>query len=83
MKCHTGGETFVGKKTQYEWDTFTRDKGKKLSDVHLKSDKFKAEEKYKKYKKYFESSKYKKRLKHLREFLMEYAEDSGNVAACS
>jgi cytochrome c1 len=80
MKCHTGGGAFIGNKTQYEWDTFTRSNGKKLLDVHLNSDKFKNEEKYKKY---FLSKKYKTNNKHLGEFLMEYAKDSGNVPACN
>ncbi|WP_373072630.1 cytochrome C [Sulfurimonas sp.] len=83
IKCHTSGVEFVGGKTQFEWESYMDNKGKKLVETHLESDKFKEDEDYKKYKKYFESNKFKKRTKHLKEFLMEYAEDSGNVASCS
>lgn len=83
VSCHTSGEAFIGEKTQYEWDGFMENDGEKLINVHLESEKFKQEEKYKKYKKYFQSRKFKKRARHLKEFLMEYAQDSGNVAACS
>lgn len=83
IKCHTGGESFVGEKTQFEWEGYMENRGEKLANTHLESDKFKEEKNYKKYKKYFESKKFKKKAKHLKEFLMEYASDSGNVAACS
>ena len=33
--------------------------------------------------KYFKSSTYKKKTKHLKQFLVEYAKDSGNVPACN
>jgi hypothetical protein len=83
LECHTGGESFVGQKTQYEWERYTSNKGERLAKVHLESEKFKKEQKYEEYKKYFTSSKFKKRVRHLKDFLMEYAQDSGNVAACS
>jgi cytochrome c1 len=83
MECHTGGESFIGERSQFEWEEYTVKKGKKLAETHLESSKFKEEKEYKKYKKFFEGKKYKKNIKHLKEFLMEYASDSGNVAACS
>jgi len=83
MQCHTDGETFVSMKVQREWDSLMKNKGEGLSDLHLNSKKFKAQANYKKYKAYFQGSKYRKKSKHLKEFLIEYAKDSGNVPACN
>jgi len=83
MKCHTDGEAFIAKKKQKKWNTLMKNKGKKLVYLHLESEKFKKEKKYKKYKKYFNGSKFKKKSKHLKQFLVEYAKDSGNVPACN
>ena len=33
--------------------------------------------------KYFKSKKYTKKSKHLKQFVIEYAKDSGNVPACN
>lgn len=52
-------------------------KGKPLASLHLKS------KKSKKSWKYFKSKKYSKKSKHLKQFLIEYAKDSGNVPACN
>jgi len=83
MKCHVDGEAFVSSKKKRTWKKYMKKKGLKLANKHLKSKKFKEEKKYKKYKKYFKSKKYKKRTKHIKQFVVEYAKDSGNVPACN
>ena len=79
VKCHKDGQAFVSKKKKRTWKKLIKKKGKKLASIHLKSKKKKA----KKSKRYFKSRKYKKKSKHLKQFLMEYASDSGNVPACN
>lgn len=83
MKCHTEGEAFVSSIKKRTWKKYMKKKGSKLSSFHLKSNEFKKEKKYTKYKTYFESKKYKKNSKHLKQFVIEYAKDSGNVPACN
>ncbi|QFR49113.1 cytochrome C [Sulfurimonas lithotrophica] len=83
MKCHTNGEAFVSNKKQKEWNSLMKNKGKKLAELHLISEDFKKEKQYQKYKKYFEGNEFKKKSKHLKQFLVEYAKDSGNVPACN
>ena len=79
VKCHKDGQEFVATKKKRTWKKLMKKKGKKLAAIHLKSKKKKA----KKSKRYFKSRKYKKKSKHLKQFLMEYAKDSGNVPACN
>ena len=86
MTCHKTGEAFIAKKTKRQWKKLMKKKGKKLANLHLKSKKFKKYKKVKKYKKakkYFKGKKFTKKSKHLRQFLIEYAKDSGNVPACN
>ncbi len=83
IKCHTDREAFISSFNKRTWKKYMRKKGKKLAAVHLKSSKFKKAKKYSKYKKYFKSRKYAKTAKHLKQFLVEYAKDSGNVPACN
>ena len=52
-------------------------KGKPLAKLHLKK------KSAKKSWKYFKSKKYTKKSKHLKQFVIEYAKDSGNVPACN
>ncbi|NCO01502.1 MAG: c-type cytochrome [Epsilonproteobacteria bacterium] len=75
--CHETGQTFVAKKKMKEWKKVMEEDGKKLATLHLKS------EKASKSWKYFESKSYSKNAKHLKQFLVEYAKDSGNVPACN
>jgi hypothetical protein len=77
IKCHTICQEFVAKKTKIEWKDLMKDKGKPLADLHLKN------QKAKKSYKYFKSKKFTKKSKHLKQFLVEYAEDSGKVPACN
>ena len=79
VKCHKGGQQFVSTKKKKEWKKLMKKKGKKLATIHLKSKNKKAKKSWK----YFKSKRYKKKSKHLKQFLMEYAKDSGNVPACN
>ncbi len=76
-KCHQTGQYFIAKKTIYQWKKLMKKKGLPLSKLHLKKSKAKKSWKY------FKSKKYKKKTKHLKQFLVEYAKDSGNVPACN
>jgi len=79
VKCHRDGQQFVASKKKKEWKRLMKKKGRKIAQIHLKS----KNEKTKKSHKYFKSRKFKKKSKHLKQFLMEYAKDSGNVPACN
>ncbi|NOR56964.1 MAG: cytochrome C [Sulfurimonas sp.] len=76
VKCHDAGQAFIAKKKIRTWKKLMKKKGKPLAQLHLKSDK--AEKSWK----YFKSKTYYKKSKHLKQFLVEYAKDSGNVPAC-
>jgi len=76
-KCHEDGQNLITKYKMREWKAMMKDKGKPLAELHLKS------EKAKKSWKYFKSKRYLKDSKHLKQFLVEYAKDSGNVPACN
>lgn len=75
--CHKEGQGFIATKRKIEWKSYTRAKGKKLLEVHLSSENaVKSHE-------YFEGRKFSKNIKHLEDFLLEYAQDSGNIPACN
>ena len=77
LKCHEEGQNFVNEYKMKKWKKWMKKKGKPLAALHLKN------KKAKKSWKYFKSRKYTKKSKHLRQFLVEYAKDSGNVPACN
>jgi len=77
VKCHDGGQAFIAKKKIRAWKKLMKKKGMPLAKLHLKSSKAKKSWKY------FKSKKYSKKSKHLKQFLVEYAKDSGNVPACN
>ncbi|MEA1983595.1 MAG: cytochrome C [Campylobacterota bacterium] len=77
LKCHGSGQEFVAQYKMKKWKKWMKKNGKPLADLHLKNKK--AKESWK----YFESKKYTKKAKHLKQFLVEYAKDSGNVPACN
>lgn len=76
-ECHKGGQELAGSKKQREWQKIMESKGEKLADLHLKSKK--AEGSWS----YFNDRGFTKEAKHLEDFLVEYAKDSGNVPACN
>ena len=77
VACHSNGQTFVVKKDSEYWENIMKNDGKPLAELHLKNSK--AEKSWA----YFNSKKYSKKEKHLRQFLIEYASDSGNIPACN
>ena len=77
LKCHEGGQTFVAEYKMRTWKKLMKKKGKALAQLHLK------DKKAKKSWKYFNSKAYTKKTKHLKQFVVEYAKDSGNVPACN
>ena len=76
-KCHGGGLEVAASKKKKTWKKLLKNKGENLAKLHLEN------KKAKKSHKYFKSKKFKKRAKHLKDFMVEYAKDSGNVPACN
>ena len=76
-KCHGGGLEVAASKKKKSWKKIMKKKGEGLAEIHLQNKKAKGSWKY------FKSKKYRKRAKHLKDFLVEYAKDSGNVPACN
>jgi len=77
LSCHEGGQTFVAEYKIKKWKKFMKKKGKPLAKLHLE------DKDAKKSWSYFKSKKYTKKSKHLKQFVIEYAKDSGNVPACN
>lgn len=75
--CHGGGQELAASKNMRTWEKIMDKKGEKLVDIHLTSKK--AESSWS----YFNDRKFIKDSKHLEDFLVEYAKDSGNVPACN
>ena len=76
QSCHGKGDVLLASKTKSEWETLMQDQGRGLAKRHLSSKKsIKSWE-------YFDSPIYVKKSRHLKDFLVEYAKDSGNVLAC-
>ena len=73
LKCHDSGEVFIATYNIKEWTKWTKSEGRSLASLHLKS------KKAKKSHNYFKSKSYTKKAKHLKDFLVEYAKDSGKV----
>lgn len=78
-KCHGGGQKIAADKRMKEWKDLLnkKNKGSGLAQIHLESEKAKDSWRY------FDSKQYRKSAKHLRDFMVEYAKDSGNVPACN
>ncbi|MCI4406221.1 MAG: cytochrome c [Sulfuricurvum sp.] len=76
-ECHGGGQALAGSKKQREWKKIMDNNGEVLAQIHLNSKK--AEPSWV----YFNNRAYTKNAKHLEDFLVEYAKDSGNVPACN
>ncbi len=77
VQCHDGGQSFIAGKKIREWKRLMNKKGKGLAELHLEN------KKAKKSWRYFDSRQYTRKTKHLAQFLIEYAKDSGNVPACN
>ena len=77
VSCHENAPAVVSSKTMAEWKKLLNENGIGLSKIHLTNDKAKGSWKY------FYGKSYTKKVKHLKDFLIEYAKDSGNVPACN
>ena len=74
--CHGLGQVFITSKTQAEWTALMKNNGARIVNIHLKSDE--AAETHD----YFKGDGWKRNSRHIREFMIEYAADSGNIPAC-
>lgn len=75
-QCHGLGQVFITAKKQREWDVLMRNKGAAIINFHVNSEEAAEAAEY------FKSKDWKRHAKHLREFMIEYAADSGNIPAC-
>ena len=73
-KFHKNGAEFAKEHTQSEWRELFANEGALFIKVYAK--------KYPKAAKKLQSKKSWKKLQHLRDFVIEYASDSGNVPSC-
>ncbi|HEX5328783.1 cytochrome C [Sulfuricurvum sp.] len=76
-ECHGGGQALAGAKKQRAWEKLMDNNGEKLAQIHLNSKKAEASWNY------FKDRSFTKGARHLEDFLVEYASDSGNVPACN
>jgi hypothetical protein len=76
-ECHGGGQEFAGSKKQRVWEKLMDNKGENLADIHLSSKKAQSSWDY------FNSRAFTRGAKHIEDFVVEYAADSGNVPACN
>ncbi len=76
-ECHGGGQAMANSKKQRVWAKIMDNKGERLAQIHLSSKKAEASWGY------FGDKAYAKDARHLEDFLVEYAGDSGNVPACN
>jgi len=74
--CHGLGQVFITAKTQDEWENLMKRNGEPIARLHLKSQE--AKETWE----YFEGADWKRNARHIHDFMIEYAADSGNVPAC-
>ena len=67
------GAKFAAKHTQDEWEELFENDGEEFKKEFGSNDKTK---------KFFEGEKFKKIMPHIKDFVIEYASDSGNVPSC-
>ena len=72
--CHKSGGDLAKSHTQDEWEEYFDQEAKLLTDMHKKN---------KEAIQVLHSKKFRKNIRHLRQFFMKYASDSGNVPACN
>ncbi len=71
-KCHGSGTKGAAMKSQDEWEAAFDNEAETFVEWHKGTDG----------EKYSNGKKFKKYAPHLKEFLFEYANDSGNVPSC-
>lgn len=77
--CHKNGQIFVATKMAREWNDIMVNNGKKLADIHLQSKSADAAPSHE----YFMGEVFFKTAQDLKDFVVEYAKDSGKVPACN
>jgi len=77
LSCHVKPQEFIVTYTMEEWTKKLDNDGDILAKLHISNEK--AKESWS----YFKSGRYIRKLKHLRDFLVEFAKDSGNVPTCN
>ncbi len=75
--CHDSGQAMATSKKAKVWKQLFSNGGDELASIHLESKK--AKESWE----YFQSGEFTPKSKHLKDFMMEYAKDSGKVPACN
>ena len=81
LSCHGKALEFVIAKDTKEWEKLTEDKGSVLLLIHLKELEGNTDEEVAALK-YFKGKRFPKNVRHYRDFLFEYARDTGNIPAC-
>ena len=76
-KCHDDGQEIASLYKRKTWKKMLAKKGEGLAELHFNNEKAKDSWKY------FKSKKFQKNSRHLKDFMVEYAKDSGNVPACN
>ena len=76
-KCHGDGQKLMASRDKMGWERLMKNNGEPLAKLHLENDKAKKSWDY------FEDKQFRKKAKHLENFMLEYASDSGNVPACN
>lgn len=81
LSCHGKALEFVIDKDSDEWTKIMDEKGKELLVIHLKAlDPVNPD--HLKSLKYFKGKRFPKNARHFKDFLLEYASDTGNIPAC-
>jgi len=73
-KCHKSGGKLAPSHTRAEWEDYFANDAKLLKEAH-QNDKAAMEK--------LTSKRFEKSLRHLLQFFVKYAKDSGNVPACN
>lgn len=76
-ECHEGGQSFASSKKQRDWSRLLDQNGAKLVQIHTESKKAASSVEY------FTSKNFVKNVRHLEDFFVEFASDSGNIPACN
>ncbi len=74
--CHSMGDELSTSKTQDEWMALMDHNGIALATIHRSNKSAKDSLAY------FNGKYYPKKARHLKDFLVEFASDSGNIPAC-
>jgi len=79
VECHTGRVSFIESHTKKEWNSLFKNRAKKIIAIHKSIN----DEEHTEALSYIQSARFLKKYRNLREFLVEYAKDSGKVPACN